>query len=80
MNKELSREQTVSGLLTTWMRGQFCAAFPGQDEAFSSVSVVATANPEFGDFQCNDAMSLAKVLRKAPQQIAQTVLTLISLR
>ena len=30
-------------------------------------------NPEFGDFQANFAMRLAKVLKKKPRDIAETV-------
>ncbi|HAR67909.1 MAG TPA: arginine--tRNA ligase [Lentisphaeria bacterium] len=35
--------------------------------------IVPTQNPDFGDFQCNAAMGLARVLRKAPRQIAQDI-------
>ena len=36
-------------------------------------TVVKTADPRHGDYQCNDCMQLAKVLRTNPRQIAQTV-------
>jgi len=36
------------------------------------LGVQATNNEDFGDYQCNAAMELAKLLRKAPRQIAQT--------
>jgi arginyl-tRNA synthetase len=35
--------------------------------------IVPAKNPEFGDFQCNVAMGLARALRKAPQAIAQDI-------
>ena len=37
----------------------------------SEVSFVPTANENFGDFQCNAAMSLAKTLKMSPRDIAQ---------
>ena len=37
----------------------------------SEVSFVPTANENFGDFQCNAAMSLAKTLKISPRDIAQ---------
>ena len=36
--------------------------------------VVATSKPEFGDYQCNVAMSLAKQLKKKPRDIAETLM------
>lgn len=38
-------------------------------EGFRS-SVVKTADPRNGDYQCNDAMALAKALKKPPREIA----------
>jgi arginyl-tRNA synthetase len=35
--------------------------------------IVPTQNPDFGDFQCNVAMGLARALRKAPRAIAQDI-------
>ncbi|WP_292664239.1 arginine--tRNA ligase [Nitratifractor sp.] len=39
----------------------------------ASVSVVEAGKPEFGDYQFNGAMALAKQLGKAPRQIAQEI-------
>jgi arginyl-tRNA synthetase len=66
--------QTISQELTGWMQDAFRTAFAGVDHDFSHISVVPTGNPQFGDFQCNDAMGLARVLKQAPRQIAQAVL------
>lgn len=41
-------------------------------EGFSS-SVVKTSDARNGDYQCNDAMALAKVLRRNPREIAAQV-------
>jgi len=64
---------TITDRLSTWAAEAFAQAFPDTDYDFSGISVVATANPEFGDFQCNDAMVLAKVLRNPPRKIAETL-------
>lgn len=63
----------LSDVLTTWMRYEFERVFEGTEQDFSKISVVATSGPEFGDFQCNNAMGLAKVLKKSPRDIAQMV-------
>ena len=44
--------------LTAIVREGFEKAFPGED--FSSVKVVPTTDPRFGDYQCNDALKVAK--------------------
>jgi len=59
-------------LLTEWLGRAFEAAC-GPDAAGLPLRVQATADPAFGDFQCNDAMPLAKTLRKPPRAIAEAV-------
>ncbi|OQA24323.1 MAG: Arginine--tRNA ligase [Verrucomicrobia bacterium ADurb.Bin345] len=63
--------QTIDEMLTAWMRAAFTAAFPDIGDAAATIAVVPTASAENGDYQCNQAMTLAKVLRKAPRQIAE---------
>lgn len=46
------------------------SAFGGQLPEGFQASVVKTADPRNGDYQCNDAMGLAKVLRKNPREVA----------
>lgn len=60
--------------LSAWMKAAFESAFSGSGQDFSGVSVTAATSPEFGDFQCNDAMRFAKALRMAPREIAQRAL------
>ena len=64
------REETISGILTDWLRASFVAEF-GDDLDLSGITAVETANAQFGDYQCNAAMSLAKVLKSAPRAIAE---------
>ncbi len=70
--KALSIESPTA-ILSTWIREAFRGRFPDAESDFADIAVVETANPEFGDYQCNAAMGLAKVLRQAPRAIAETV-------
>jgi arginyl-tRNA synthetase len=51
----------------------FTAAF-GESLAGTDPMLTAASNPNFGDFQCNAAMSLGKKLGKPPRAIAQTII------
>ncbi len=62
--------QTIEEILTAWMRDAFAAAFPDIGATAAAIAVVPTASAENGNYQCNQAMTLAKALRKAPRQIA----------
>ncbi len=53
-------------------------AFGDELKDFSPLVVPAT-NPKFGDYQCNAALSLAKVLKKNPRAIAQTIVDTVKL-
>ena len=69
---------TLEQFLSAWMQDAFCKALPGVDADWSTVAVVATTSAEFGDYQCNHAMGLAKTLKKAPRQIAEAVISQVS--
>lgn len=64
------RISTVTDTLTAWMQAAFAALY-GDAIDVSGVSVVATGNATFGDYQCNAAMGLAKVLNVPPRAIAE---------
>ena len=57
--------------LSEIVRGAFAKAFPGEDH--SATRVVPATDPKFGDYQCNDALKLAKRLRMNPRETAQAV-------
>lgn len=57
--------------LTQIVRSAFEAAFPGED--FSQVKVVPATDPKFGDYQCNDALKIAKKVGLKPRDVAQKV-------
>lgn len=59
--------------LSSWMCKRFEAAWPDHGDNFSEIRVTPASNPQFGDFQCNDAMALAKKLRMSPRALAQKV-------
>lgn len=53
------------------VRTAFASAFPGED--FSFVKVVPATDPRFGDYQCNDALKLAKKFKMNPREVASKV-------
>lgn len=57
--------------LTDTVRAAFEKAFPGED--FSGIRVVPATDPKFGDYQCNDALKLAKKVGMKPRDAAQKV-------
>ncbi|MBP5321863.1 MAG: arginine--tRNA ligase [Kiritimatiellae bacterium] len=58
--------------IAEWLKAALVAAF-GEDAQSISPRVQPATDPRFGDFQCNDAMQLAKRLHKPPRVIAETV-------
>ena len=60
--------------LSAWLGARFAAAFPDSPEAAKSGRVVPSAKAGFGDFQCSDAMQLARPLRRPPRAIAEAAL------
>ena len=57
--------------LTAIVRSAFEQAFPGED--FSFVRVVPATDPKFGDYQCNDALKLAKKFKMNPREVGTKV-------
>jgi arginyl-tRNA synthetase len=64
--------QALNDLLSEWMQTAFETVFSQDAEQIGRVTAVASTRPEHGDYQCNDCMRLAKVLKQAPRQIAET--------
>lgn len=65
--------ESPADILSNWVRETFRGCFPDAGTNFADIAVVETGNPEFGDYQCNAAMGLAKTLRRAPRAIAEAV-------
>ncbi|MBO7166675.1 MAG: arginine--tRNA ligase [Kiritimatiellae bacterium] len=57
--------------IESWLKAGFEAAFPGND--FSNVTALPATDSKFGDFQCNNALASAKILRLPPRAIAEQV-------
>lgn len=53
------------------------SAYPDEEWDSFSAKVVKTADARHGDYQCNEAMPLAKKLRSNPRQIAQKLVEAI---
>jgi len=64
---------TPNEILLQWMRRAFRETFKESARDFSEITIAPTSNPEFGDYQCNNAMSFAEGLKKSPRDIAQAV-------
>ncbi len=62
--------------LTQWMQDAFRRAFPQLEaqEQLASIEVFPATDERFGDYQCNAAMPLAKILRQKPRDIASAAL------
>lgn len=69
------RSELPAESLTKWLRTGFETAFPALDPStLGDVRAVAATSAEFGDFQCNAALPLAKSTRQPPRAVAQQVL------
>jgi len=64
--------------LAQWLRQAFQTAF-GDVQDWSSLRVQPATDKRFGDFQCNDAMQLAKTLHKPPRAIADAAVKALPL-
>ena len=60
--------ETFEKRLSTWTVETMKTVF-GLTDSETHLGVVPTNNDRFGDYQCNAAMELARVLKKAPRQI-----------
>lgn len=64
---------TIEDLLSRLLGRRFTDIFPGNNDVARAGRVIPAANPAFGDFQCNDAMGLAKALNLPPRAIAEQI-------
>lgn len=75
MNETVNR---CEAQLAGWLKLAFETAF-GNTQDWSGIRVQAATDPRFGDFQCNDAMQVAKTLRKPPRAVAEAALAALPL-
>lgn len=58
--------------LTSWIKNALVKAFGAEAESVE-IKISPATDSRFGDFQCNDAMGLAKRFHKAPRAIAEAI-------
>ena len=63
----------IDEVLSAWLNARFREVFPEAEIGENIGRVIPSANAAFGDFQCNDAMALSKVLKQPPRNIATKV-------
>jgi len=64
--------------LVEWIKSAFSTAF-GDEHDWSGLQVKPATDKKFGDFQCNDAMQLAKTLHMAPRAISEKAVAALPL-
>ncbi|MFH0908720.1 MAG: arginine--tRNA ligase [bacterium] len=65
--------KTLEQILSDWAWSAFAKAFPGTPADGVKLDVLATTDESFGDYQCNAAMALGKVLKRKPREVAQAL-------
>ena len=63
---------TLAQELAGWLSNAFNSAFAELPKNFSTLAIPCS-RPDFGDFQCQAAMGLAKTLKLPPRQVAEKV-------
>lgn len=63
---------TLAAFLEEKLKKNFTSNFEGLPEEFSPI-ITQSKQETFGDYQCNSAMSLAKVLKENPRKIAEKI-------
>lgn len=69
----------ISDVLTKWIRERLAAVYPDMSSRAESLKAVPATSADFGDYQCNDAMTLAKVLKKPPRMVADALVSGVQL-
>ena len=65
---------TLEQYLSDWARQTFQAAFPAADLSMINMCVVPTTDESHGEYQCNAAMAIGRMVKKSPREVAQAVL------
>lgn len=63
--------QLIENQLSNWCAQTFATCFPDADLSEIYLGVIASKNEQFGDYQCEAAMKLAKALKNNPRAIGQ---------
>ena len=74
MQNENHKREALEKTLERTISDAFASAFPDCPQASAAGRVDASTNPDFGDYQCNGAMPLAKAhLKMPPRAVAEKV-------
>ena len=73
-----TQKRTIEEILADWMSAAFQAAFPKNGDVAGQVGVSPATDEKFGDFQCNAAMGLARLLKMNPRQIADKAVAAVT--
>ena len=65
-------------MLSTYIHAVLLEVFPDLPKDYT-LDLAISKRPEFGDYQLNDAMKLAKILKKSPRDIAANIVDAIHL-
>lgn len=66
-----NKMELIEKQLSDWCTATFTACFPEADLSEIQLGVIASKNEQFGDYQCEAAMKLAKALKNNPRAIGQ---------
>jgi arginyl-tRNA synthetase len=69
---QLDAALPVDAGLSSWLRAVFARVLGAATDP-DSIRAVATTAAEFGDYQCNGALALAKALNRKPRDLAQAI-------
>jgi arginyl-tRNA synthetase len=64
--------QPIEKQLSNWCEKTFTTCYPDADLSGIQLGVTPSKNEQFGDYQCEAAMKLAKALRNNPRAIGQS--------
>lgn len=64
---------TLEQQLTQWLQAAFVKAYPGQEALADQLFASVATDEQFGHYQCNAAMGLARHLRQSPRAIADAL-------
>ncbi len=76
-NSDQLSEESLLGLLRA-VFAQAIATATGTPVEPAAAAVRISADPKFGDYQCNAAMALAKTLKGNPRQVAEKIVAAAS--
>ena len=67
----INKIQLIEEQLSDWCTQTFSSSFPDANLSDIHLGVIASKNEQFGDYQCEAAMKLSKVLQNNPRTIGQ---------